>query len=280
MAKEVAVIEREDLPTPRDKVGGLMRPVAPVGEVIKAQEETRALIEKALKPGRDFGVIKGTDRATLLKPGGERILAAYGCYPRFTIVEKEIDHDRPIEWHKEKWMNVAGGRREKQPVSGTAYGLYRYVMRCEAVHRETDLIVGMGHGACSTIEPKYIENPRAAENTVLKMAEKRAMIDCVLTTFGLSDQFTQDMEESVENDAGTAWATEAQIEFIRNLIKSSKFSADDRRNTEALIERGLSVGAAAKIIERAKLKVEAKEEPEPESERADYDDSDFGDPEA
>src|SRR5690606_10620038 len=62
------------------------------------------------------------------------------------------------------------------------------------------VVIGEGVGSCSTMESKYIDRPRDCENTALKMAKKRAYVDATLTTFGLSDQFTQDVED-MEHEA-------------------------------------------------------------------------------
>jgi hypothetical protein len=43
---------------------------------------------------------------------------------------------------------------------------------------------------------KYVDRPRECENTALKMAEKRAHVGAVLNAFGLSEQFTQDVEDN------------------------------------------------------------------------------------
>src|SRR4051812_21905772 len=80
----------------------LIQPIAAPAEVLQAQEETRALIQEALKDGRDFGKIPGVDKPSLLKPGAERVALAFGCTMRFTIVEKEVDHDRTVLWVKRK----------------------------------------------------------------------------------------------------------------------------------------------------------------------------------
>lgn len=55
------------------------------------------------------------------------------------------------------------------------------------------LIVGEGRG-CATIAEK------GSENTTTKIAEKRAKMDAVLSTGGLSDFFTQDLED-MTNDS-------------------------------------------------------------------------------
>lgn len=171
----------------REMVAGLLRPVANPEEVLAAQEATRDLVNRALKRDRDYGVIPGTgSKPTLLKPGAERINAAFGCVPRYHVIDSEIDHDREVEWSK------------RSGTAGTSFGLYRYVIACELVHRESGVVVGHGIGSCSTMESQYITVPRDSENTVLKMAEKRALIAATLNAFGLSDQFTQDVEDAPE----------------------------------------------------------------------------------
>lgn len=175
-------------PAPR-----LLVPVAAPAEIIAAQEATRELITKALKPGRDYGTVPGIDKPFLQKPGAERITIGMGCYfgePR--ISEKEIDHDRVVRWVKRK---KRGGTWVEE--SGESLGLYRYVIAVPVVHRESGQVVGEGVGSCSTMESKYIDRPRDSENTVLKMAHKRAAVAATLLAFGLSDQFTQD-EDTVE----------------------------------------------------------------------------------
>ena len=181
----------------RQQVGGLIRPVAEPAEILEVQEQTRALIEQALKPGRDYDTIPGTSKPTLLKPGAERINAAFGCGTRYTILEAEIDHDRHNDFVKRtwEWHPETRGKKVWSETEGQSTGLYRYVMMCELVHRESGVVIGQGVGSCSTMESKYIDRPRDLENTILKMAKKRAFVDATLTTFGLSEQFTQDMED-------------------------------------------------------------------------------------
>lgn len=201
---------------------GLLRPIAPPAQVLAAAEETRALVAEALKDGRDYGVIPGTDRGqekkerkVLLKAGAERVAIAFGCYygdPE--IVEKEADHDRVVEyvkrkkrWEKQGGKNKMVGWDEER---GTVIGLYRYVLRVPVIHAESGSVVGYGVGSCSTLEGKYVDRPRESENTVIKMAHKRAIVAAALIAFGLSDQFTQDVEEvATAQTAGAAAAVVA-----------------------------------------------------------------------
>lgn len=178
----------------------LMRPIAAPKDILVAQEETRKLIQETLKEGRDYGKIKGIDKPSLLKPGAERVGMAFGCYPRYKIVEQEIDHDRKVEWRKKKRVYNNAHKNDKSftehETTGESLGLYRYVVECEIVHRESGAVVGACIGVCSTMEAKYVDRPRECENTALKMAEKRAHVGAVLNAFGLSEQFTQDVEDN------------------------------------------------------------------------------------
>lgn len=197
------------------------RLVATPGEMVERHKELTELIKTALEEGRDYGKIPGTNKATLLKPGAERIAVAFGCYPRYTIVESEVDHDRQVEYEDMEWRDTKdkptkevanrlkaqgkGRWRKKngdwvwqvpgEQVTRVVQGLYRYVIECQLVSRQTGAVMGSGIASCSSMEPKYISRPRALENTVLKMSEKRALVAAVLNTFGLSDRFTQDLED-------------------------------------------------------------------------------------
>ena len=181
------------------KVVRMLRPVAEAAQIVTAQNETRALLEQALTRDRDYGLVPNTKKPTLFKAGAERIVLAFGCIAQFSILSQEIDHDRAVTYtkHRKVWRNQFTGDRtfSMQEEVGTSIGLYRYVVLCEIVSRETGEIVGSFAGSCSTMESKYIDRPRDCENTALKMAEKRALVGATLVTFGLSDQFTQDMED-------------------------------------------------------------------------------------
>lgn len=179
----------------------MLRPIASPAEVIEAQNETRRFVHEALKEGRDYGVIPGTDRKSMLKPGAERTALAFGCvYGDPVLVEQEIDHDRIVKWrkvkHKYEWHGNRKGKKIGEEVTdGESIGLYRYVLKVPVIHMETGNVVAVGVGSCSTMENKYIDRPRDMENTVLKMAHKRGLVAACLLAFGLSDEFTQDVED-------------------------------------------------------------------------------------
>lgn len=197
-----------------------------VEQVVAQAEKVQTLVKQAMREGHHYGVIPGTDKPTLLKPGAEKINFMFRVAPEFKVTEKEL-----AENHRE------------------------YQVLCELVHIGTSAVVGHGVGCCSTMETKYryrwaarkcpkcqgeaiihgkeeygggwlcfgkkggcgakykeddeqitaqilgrVENPDIADvyNTVLKMAKKRALVDATLTAFAVSDSFNQDLEEDEE----------------------------------------------------------------------------------
>jgi len=187
----------------------LLEPVVTPTQLIDAHKKVAALIRDGLENGRDYGIIKGTKKETLLKPGAERLVMAFGCTASYAIVDQEVDHDR-----ENVYMGWENGRRMER----TSYGLYRFATRCIITDRN-GLPRGEGIGSCSSLEAKYISRPRDTENTILKMAQKRALVAAVLNAFGLSDRFTQDMED---------------IAPIPGAEQAPTFNKNDKRHLEAI----------------------------------------------
>lgn len=173
----------------------VLRPIADGTILLQVQNEARSIIQQLLKDGKDYGTVPGVSKPSLLKPGAEKVNGAYGLVARFIVVEKEVDHYQKVDWSKPMWVG-SGRNRKKETVAGTSHGLYRYVINCELVDRGSGEVMGSSLGSCSTLESKYIDRPRDLENTIIKMAEKRAYIGATLLTHGLSEQFTQDVEDT------------------------------------------------------------------------------------
>lgn len=125
------------------------------------------VVQKTLHQGHDFGIIPGTEKPTLLKPGAEKILMMMGLRSEFAIVDSTRDFEK---------------------------GFFQYQVCCRLLKGE--MVITEGLGACNTRERKYLKmDPYTMDNTVLKMAKKRAMVDAALLVASLSDIFTQDLED-------------------------------------------------------------------------------------
>ncbi len=125
------------------------------------------VIQNTLHQNHDYGIIPGTDKPTLLKPGAEKILMMMGLQSEFEIVDSTRDFEK---------------------------GFFQYQVRCKLL--KGDMVITEGLGACNTRERKYLKmDPYTMDNTVLKMAKKRALVDAALLVASLSDVFTQDLED-------------------------------------------------------------------------------------
>lgn len=127
----------------------------------------QGVVKNTLHQNHDFGVVPGTSKPTLLKPGAEKILMLLGLRSEFEIADSTRDFKE---------------------------GFFQYQVRCKLL--KNDLLITEGLGACNTKERKYIkQDPFTMDNTVLKMAKKRALVDATLLVASLSDVFTQDIED-------------------------------------------------------------------------------------
>lgn len=127
----------------------------------------QTVIQQAVKPGHDIGIIPGTDKPTLLKPGAEKIVMMMGLSSRYEIMDKVEDYDK---------------------------GFFSYNIRCTLSRNGFDICEGVGN--CNSRESKYVKaDPYSIANTILKMGKKRAYVDAALSVASLSDIFTQDLED-------------------------------------------------------------------------------------
>lgn len=166
---------------------------------------TKEFFREVMQEGVDYGIIPGTDKPTLYKPGAEGLCEFYGLAP--TIAAK----------HEDK-------------VHETGY--YAVDITIRLIHRSTGYIIAEGVGHANTYESRYrwrwvserdiprginkddlvskerdgkygkfvqyrLENDdmHSIWNTVLKMSKKRALVDAVLSATRSSGLFAQTQDE-------------------------------------------------------------------------------------
>lgn len=237
----------------------MIRPVINPVELIAYHDEVARFVATALKDGTDYMQIPGTGqnaKAALTKAGSERLVVGFGCIAEFEIMESEADHNYAAHYSLPKWIDLTDpGKAKKEELKaqfpgrfrsikkgndwkwqeaiveeGEALGLYRYVVRCRLCRRDSGEVIGTGVGSCSTMESKYIRSPRESENTVLKMAKKRAQVDAVLGTFGLSDRFTQDVEDKPKQTGSGDDAMDADFHEEKTEVAETPEQIQQRLN--------------------------------------------------
>jgi len=140
-----------------------------VSETLSKINQFQQLVHSQLKQNQDYGIIPGTKKPTLLKPGAEKILMLMGVTSGFDIIDSTRDFEK---------------------------GFFQYQVKCTLSKNGALLTEGLG--AANTKEKKYAYDyisPYDVDNTVLKMAKKRALVDATLLVGSLSDVFTQDLED-------------------------------------------------------------------------------------
>lgn len=171
--------------------------------------------QTTLKRNTDFGVIPGTKQPSLFKAGAQKIANTFGLLQHFVIESSIEDPTTPV---------------------------FFYRVRCDLVkiaQDGTEYVFTTGHGSANTMERRNGRNSAwDSANATLKMAEKRALVAAVLSVSGLSDMFTQDMEnedfmnQEVKVDAPDEVISSKQRKYLFTVASSAGF---DTAQAKAII---------------------------------------------
>lgn len=177
---------------------------------MQAINKFQQIVHANLVPNLDYGVIPGTKKPTLLKPGAEKIAKLLGLADQYEIMDRQEDWNKPF---------------------------FRYLIKCQLIHMVSGTVISEGLGECNSMESKYryrwigdrdlpadvdktklVSQERKGQsgghwtvyrldnediysqvNTILKMSKKRALVDAALSAGRLSQLFTQDIEDMRDN---------------------------------------------------------------------------------
>jgi hypothetical protein len=197
----------------------------------QGQDRLRTIQQELMTEGEDYGVIPGTKKPTLLKPGAEKLCAIYGLVATFRSEIIEGDGEtRPhlrvrttCFIHKGSDAGPIVAQGEGAANSWERKHRYRQGQRsCPACGVEGSILRSKieedgdrgwfcwaKRGGCGA---KFLSNapaiteqqagevenkdPYDVENTLVKMALKRAFIDGTLRATATSGLFTQDLEDT------------------------------------------------------------------------------------
>lgn len=183
---KVELVKREGL----EVLGG----VEEMRQRMEATQERLALAHEFI----DFNFIEKVDfgpadprnpKPTLLKPGAEKVCKLFNTRPIWTV-------------DKETWEML-----------GSKAGTVCY--KCEIVSNVTGEVVGEGRGA------EQVGNRGRDANKAIKIAEKCALVDAVLYTFGLSERFTQDSPTRTDDLNGAKQELIAAVGDLRTGVEST-----------------------------------------------------------
>jgi hypothetical protein len=139
-------------------------------------KEQRAMlasfVKSELRQNVDYGIIDGTGKNSLYKPGAEKLRKLFGLGSKIAEVQREIDIEN-------NWV----------------YFSYRIVI----YDLRTGIEIGDSEGSANSQEKKYKSRPAADMiNTIQKMAQKRAFVGAVIQATAASDFFVPDESDQDE----------------------------------------------------------------------------------
>lgn len=240
----------------------VLMPQVSVQDALHRYQAQKDFIEQVLKEGVDYGeAYPGSTKKTLLKPGAEKLAFLFGLFPTFVIV-KSIenwgdDGTEPLFYY---WIKCTLNRGENKVAEGEGScssweTRYRYRTAdyvCPVCEKSGTIIKGKEEygggwlcyakkGGCGAKfndgDEKIESQPRGTVlnkqiydqvNTILKIAEKRALIAATLIATNSSEYFTQDIEDFVEGTFENVGATLKEKTRITEPAKLNKKPSEDK----------------------------------------------------
>jgi hypothetical protein len=211
----------------------VLNPERAIGEVNALYTIMANLYKEVLKPDLDYGIIPGTGgKPTLLLPGMEKLMRALNAVPRYVERRVIVDYDRPL-FHYEYECQLIDASSGQFIPGGIGLGLctskesafaWRQANRvCPNCGKEA-IIKGKAEygggwicfakkGGCGakfaedapeimSQQTGRVENPDLFDqvNAIMKRAKKRALGDAVKGAAAVSEFFTVDVEDFVEDE--------------------------------------------------------------------------------
>jgi hypothetical protein len=173
-----------------------------VHEALENMKLLDDFVNEVLIADVDYGFISGYGKPTLLKSGAEKICNFYRLIPKVEVMNRVDDYHLPFFCRE---------------VKITLLDSSNTTVRAEGV------------GSCNSMESKYrSKDVYSLQNTILKIAKKRALIDAVLNVSAMSSRFTQDIEdiEALEGITCKKPITMKQYKYLCDLIKNNNISRE------------------------------------------------------
>ncbi len=176
-----------------------------VEQAVQRAAMLKQMVGRVLEEGTDYGKVPGNPKPTLLQPGAQQLAFVFGLTQKFSVETERIDY-------------------------GQDPPFISYTVKCQMISRETGEVMAEGLAACNSLEVRYryrnewqngtkvrVVNQEVADlqNTILKMASKRANVAATLNATAASRLFTQDLEDLRGMEEAARDETSAQAQQQR-----------------------------------------------------------------
>lgn len=195
----------------------------PVESLVRQVGLIQEVMSKIMKDNEHYGKIPGTDKPTLLKPGAEKLCMTFRLDPEYEIIREVRERDFIAYTIKCTLNHIPTGQRIASGIGSCNSREAKYRFRFSEELTETPVPKGywdarksgdskemkrlLGDGmrarknevtgtwVLAKAEKVENDNPWDLDNTIIKMACKRALVAAVLNGTAASDIFTQDLED-------------------------------------------------------------------------------------
>ena len=199
---------------------GLMNSASSMQNVMARVQLIHTVMEKVMIRDTHYGVVPGTNKPTLLKPGAEVLATTFQLAPTVTTDIQRSEDAIRVTCHV-SLHSVQSGLFLGEGVGECSTGEEKFKWRASVSDEEFNvtpedkkrIAYKKGKGGSAYTVKQVRQNPDDMANTVLKMAKKRAFVDAILTVTGASDIFTQDVED-MDIPAPAEKAKEGEPEFV------------------------------------------------------------------
>lgn len=224
-----------------------LRPI-PIQKIIERRKSVVDLMKSVMTEGVHYGTLPGCgDKRSLAQAGAQALTSSFQLVPTYPTVRTEYQGEH-ITVNVLCSLRTLGGVELSQGVGlcTTLESKYRFrkaARKCPECGKES-IIKGRdeygggwvcftkkdgcgakfkdGYKAIEDQQSGLIENDKLADvyNTVVKMSKKRAFVDATITALGVSDLFTQDMDDIDISDLGTPEPTTSPRQQPRQQTKA------------------------------------------------------------
>lgn len=180
--------------------------MVPLDEMKKWYDMMGEFGKEILKINIDYGLMQGSEKPMLLKPGAEKIKRAFNLrVESIDCVSETVDTEHGFIDYTYKCIITSKEGERLGICDGNANSKeekFRYIFKPAVKvpqRKDLEILKMEGRGRWKKFEDKWVwmervENPDvlSLKNSIQKVAQKRAFVGAVLMASGTSEFFTQD----------------------------------------------------------------------------------------
>lgn len=204
----------------------------------KFQDQLDDFCRDNLKDGLDYGsiTVKGQmTKPSLFKPGAEKLRRWFQLYDIYVLDTESLEQlGNPANTLIFFCFLMTRAEKAKALAKIEKMGK-EYTME---VYRNLAIAEGRGAGTLGQMND-------TTYNTLIKKAQKRAFVDATLRVFGVSDRFSQDLEDGVETASNVSGHQNAP----KNAVRASQRALEE---FEELYKRAIKLVSEPWISEKVK----------------------------